>query len=134
MLSEARPSLSSDYGMPTQAGNNQIYKIVYKAKSERELLSMLDKLALKMGGKYKDANDELIRRAAVDAFNTKGNKGRQDTSDRNILVQVGSAADLSGGGTIKLDDKSSVKISQAQAKKIHKNLNLLRIIRLKIIS
>ena len=124
MINEGRRA--PDLGMPTQAGNNLLYDLVKKAKSERELLSMINKLALKLGGKYKDAKDELITRAALEAFRNKGNKGIQDTSDRNVQVQVAGAADLRGGGTIKLNDKSSVKLDQRTAKKVLKNLNLLR--------
>ena len=84
MLSEGKPA--PDLGMPTQAGNNALFKLVKKAKSEKELISMIDKLAMKLGGKYKDAKDELITRAAVDAFNNRGNKGEQGTADRNVFV------------------------------------------------
>jgi len=124
MIREGRKA--PDLGMPSQAGNNLLYDLVKKAKSERELLSMIDKLALKLGGKYKAAKDELITRAAVDAFDQKGNKGQQGVSDRQVQVQIGGAADLSAGGTIKLNDKSSVKITQAQAKKVLKNLMNLK--------
>ncbi len=124
MINEGRRA--PDLGMPSQAGNNLLYALVQKAKSERELLSMIDKLALKMGGKYKDAKDELITRAAVDAFNNKGNKGEQGKADRNVFVQLKGAADLSGGGEIKLDDKSSVKVSKRDAEKIVKNLMKLK--------
>ena len=79
-----------------------------------------------MGGKYQDAKDELITRAAVDAFYTKGNKGQQATTDRQVQVQIGSAADLRGGGTIKLDDKSSIKIDQKSAKIVLQNLMYLK--------
>ena len=124
MIREGRRA--PDLGMPTQAGNNLLYDLVRKAKSERELLSMIDKLALKLGGKYKDAKDELITRAAVDAFNDKGNLGQQGVADRNVQVQVAGAADLRGGGTIKLNDKSSVKLDQRTAKKVLKNLMNLK--------
>ena len=124
MISEGRRA--PDLGMPSQAGNNLLFALVQKAKTERELMGMIDKLALKMGGKYKDAKDELITRAAVDAFDQKGNKGQQGVSDRQVQVQIGSAADLSGGGTIKLNDKSSIKIDQRTAKKVLKNLMNLK--------
>jgi len=120
MLDEGRKA--PDMGMPSQAGNNLLYALVLKAKTERELLSMIDKLALKMGGKYKDAKDELITRAAVEFFQGKGNKGEQGKPDRNVYVQVKGAADLVGGGTIKLDDKSSVKLSKQSAERVIKNL------------
>ncbi|MDB4403015.1 hypothetical protein N9159_00080 [bacterium] len=120
MLNEGRKA--PDMGMPSQAGNNLLYALVLKAKTERELLSMIDKLALKMGGKYKDAKDELITRAAVEFFQGKGNKGEQGKPDRNVYVQVKGAADLVGGGTIKLDDKSSVKLSKQSAERVIKNL------------
>ena len=124
MINEGRRA--PDLGMPTQAGNNLLYDLVKKAKSERELLSMIDKLALKLGGKYKDAKDELITRAAVDAFDQKGNKGQLGTTDRQVQVQIGSAADLRSGGIIKLNDKSSIKIDQKSAKKVLKNLMNLK--------
>ena len=79
-----------------------------------------------MGGKYKDAKDELITRAAVDAFNNKGNKGEQGTADRNVYVQIKGAADLRGGSEIKLDDKSKVKISKKDAERMLKNLEKVK--------
>ena len=124
MIDEGRRA--PDLGMPSQAGNNLLYGLVQKAKSERELLSMIDKLALKLGGKYKDAKDELITRAAVDAFNNKGNKGEQGTADRNVYVQIKGAADLRGGSEIKLDDKSKVKLSKKDAERVLKNLEKVK--------
>lgn len=124
MITEGRRA--PDMGMPTQAGNNLLYGLVQKAKSERELLSMIDKLAQKLGGKYKDAKDELITRAAIEFFNNKGNKGEQGKADRNVFVQVKGAADLSGGSEIKLDDKSKVKISKKDAENIIKNLEKVK--------
>jgi hypothetical protein len=124
MISEGRKA--PDLGMPTQAGNNLLHALVMKAKTERELKGMIDKLALKMSGKYKDAKDELITRSAVDYFNNKGNKGEQDKPDRNVFVQFKSAADLSGGSEIKLDDKSKIKVSKREAENVLKQLNKLK--------
>jgi hypothetical protein len=120
MITEGRKA--PDLGMPNQAGNNLLYSLVQKAKTEKELLGMIDKLADRMGGKYKDAKDELITRAAIEFFQQKGNKGEQGKPDRNVFVQVKGAADLTGGGEIKLDDKSKVKISKKDALNIIKNL------------
>ena len=124
MIGEGRRA--PDLGMPSQAGNNLLYALAMKAKSERELLSMIDKLALKMGGKYKEAKDELITRAAIEVFQQKGNKGQQGVADRNVFVQMKGAADLSGGSEIKLDDKSSVKVSKKDAANVVKNLEKLK--------
>lgn len=124
MISEGRKA--PDLGMPSQAGNNLLHALVMKAKTERELKGMIDKLTQKMGGKYKDAKDELIMRAAIDYFNNKGNKGEQDKPDRNVFVQFKSAADLSGGSEIKLDDKSIMKVSKKEAENVLKNLNKLK--------
>ena len=124
MISEGRKA--PDMGMPSQAGNNLLHALVMKAKTERQLMGMIDKLALKMGGKYKDAKDEFITRAAVDYFNNKGNKGEQGTADRNVYVQIKGAADLRGGSEIKLDDKSKVKISKKDAERILKNLEKVK--------
>ena len=121
MIIEGRKA--PDMGMPSQSGNNLLHALVMKAKTEKELLGMIDKLALKMGGKYKDAKDELITRAAVDYFTQKSNKGEQGKPDRNVYVQVKGAADLRGGGIVKLDDKSSVKLSKKDAENIVKNLD-----------
>ena len=119
MIDEGRRA--PDLGMPTQAGNNLLYKLTRQAKTEKELLSMIDKLALKLGGKYKDAKDELITRAAVDAFNNRGNKGEQGTADRNVFVQIKGAADLRGGSEIKLDDKIMMQMKYPSLDQFIKN-------------
>lgn len=124
MIDEGRKA--PDMGMPNQAGNNLLHALVMKAKSERELKGMIDKLALKMGGKYKDAKDPVILDTAIEFFQQKGNKGEQGKADRNVFVQVKGAADLRNGSVIKLDDKKQVKITQDQANKIIKNLEKLK--------
>ena len=124
MITEGRKA--PDMGMPNQAGNNLLHALVMKAKSERELKGMIDKLALKMGGKYKDAKDPVILDTAIEFFQQKGNKGEQGKADRNVFVQVKGAADLRNGSVIKLDDKKQVKITQDQANKIIKNLEKLK--------
>ena len=124
MISEGRKA--PDMGMPTQAGNNLLHALVLKATTERQLMSMIDKLALKMGGKYKDAKDPVIVDTAIEFFQQKGNKGEQGKADRNVFVQVKGAADLRGGGVIKLDDKKQVKITKKQANNIIKNLENLK--------
>ena len=124
MISEGRKA--PDMGMPTQAGNNLLHALVLKAKTERQLMGMIDKLALKMGGKYKDAKDPVIVDTAIEFFQQKGNKGEQGTADRNVFVQIKGAADLRGGGVIKLNDKKQVKITKKQANNIIKNLENLK--------
>ena len=123
MISEGRKA--PDLGMPTQAGNNLLWDITRKAKTKRELLSMIDKLAQKMGGKYKDAQDELITRAAIDAFDHKGNVGHLANPDRNVMQQIKSIADL-GSGEIILHDKQKVKMDGKTAKKVLNNLLKLK--------
>lgn len=111
--------------MPTQAGNNLLWGLTRKAKTKRELLSMIDKLALKMGGKYKDAKDELITRAAIEAFETKGNVGHLANPDRNVMNQMKGIVDL-GRGEIILHDKTKVKMDRRTATKVLKNLMNLK--------
>ena len=123
MIKEGRRA--PDLGMPTQAGNNLLWDITRKAKNKRELLSMIDKLALKLGGKYKDAKDELITRAAIDAFDSRGNVGHLANPDRNVLQQIKSAEDLDGGVII-LHDKSKIKMDGPTATKVLKNLMKLK--------
>ena len=123
MISEGRKA--PDLGMPTQAGNNLLWGLTRKAKTKRELLSMIDKLAVKLGGKYKDAKDELIMRAAIDAFNTKGNVGHLANPDRNVMQQMKSIVDL-GRGEIILHDKKKVKMDGRTATKVLKNLMNLK--------
>ena len=123
MISEGRRA--PDLGMPTQAGNNLLWGLTRKAKNKRELLSMIDKLALKMGGKYKHAKDELITRAAIDAFDTKGNVGHLANPDRNVMQQMKSIVDL-GRGEIILHDKKKVKMDGKTANKVLKNLMKLK--------
>ena len=123
MISEGRRA--PDLGMPTQAGSNLLWGLTRKAKNKRELLSMIDKLALKMGGKYKDAKDELITRAAIDAFDTKGNVGHLANPDRNVMQQIKSIADL-GDGEIILHDRKKVKMDGETAEKVLTNLMKLK--------
>ena len=123
MISEGRKA--PDLGMPTQAGNNLLWGLTRKAKTKRELLSMIDKLALKMGGKYKEAKDELITRAAIEAFETKGNVGHLANPDRNVMQQMKSIVDL-GRGEIILHDKKKVKMDRRIATKVLNNLMKLK--------
>ena len=123
MINEGRRA--PDLGMPTQAGNNLLWNITRKAKNKRELLSMIDKLSLKLGGKYKDAKDELIMRAAIDAFDNRGNVGHLANPDRNVLQQIKSVEDLNGGVII-LHDKSKIKMDGPTATKVLKNLMNLK--------
>ena len=123
MINEGRRA--PDLGMPTQAGNNLLWNITRKAKNKRELLSMIDKLSLKLGGKYKDAKDELITRAAIDAFDNRGNVGHLANPDRNVLQQIKSVEDLDGGVII-LHDKSKIKMDGPTATKVLKNLMNLK--------
>ena len=123
MINEGRRA--PDLGMPTQAGNNLLWDITRKAKNKRELLSMIDKLALKLGGKYKDAKDELITRAAIDAFDSRGNVGHLANPDRNVMQQIKSIADL-GDGEIILHDKTKVKMDGKTANRVLKNLMNLK--------
>jgi len=123
MISEGRKA--PDLGMPTQAGNNLLWGLTRKAKTKRELLSMIDKLALKLGGKYKDAKDELVMRAALDAFDTKGNVGHLANPDRNIIQQLKNIVDL-GRGEIILHDKTKVKMDRRIATKVLNNLMKLK--------
>ena len=125
MISEGRKA--PDLGMPSQAGNNLLWNLTRKAKTERELLSMIDKLAQKLGGKYKDAKDELITRAAVDAFNYKDGSslGQHAHPDRNVITQIKSIIDL-GGGEIILHDRKKVKMDRKTANKVLTNLMKLK--------
>ena len=123
MISEGRKA--PDLGMPSQAGNNLLWGLTRKAKTKRELLSMIDKLALKLGGKYKHAKDELIMRAALDAFDQKGNVGHLANPDRNVMQQMKSIVDL-GRGEIILHDKTKVKMDRRTAVKVLKNLMNLK--------
>lgn len=121
MISEGRRA--PDLGMPTQAGNNILWGLTRKAKTKRELLSMIDKLAQR--SKYKDAKDELITRAAIDAFDTKGNVGHLANPDRNVMQQMKSIVDL-GDGEIILHDKKKIKMDGKTAEKVLTNLMKLK--------
>ena len=123
MINEGR--IAPDLGMPSQAGNNLLWGLTRNAKTKRESLRMIDKLALKLGGKYKAAKDEMILRAAIDAFNTKGNVGHLANPDRNIMQQMKSIVDL-GRGEIILHDKKKVKMDRRTATKVLTNLMNLK--------
>ena len=117
MISEGRKA--PDLGMPSQAGNNLLWNLTRTAKTKRELLSMIDKLAQR--SKYKHAKDELITRAAIDAFDHRGNVGHLANPDRNVMQQMKSIVDL-GRGEIILHDKKKVKMDRRTAAKVLKNL------------
>ena len=119
MISEGRKA--PDLGMPSQAGNNLLWGLTRKARNKRQLLGMIDKLAMKLGGKYKDAKDELITRAALDTFDQKGNVGHLANPDRNVMQQIKSIEDL-GRGEIILHDKKKIKMDGKTATKVLKNL------------
>ena len=121
MISEGRRA--PDLGMPTQAGNNLLWGLTRKAKTKRELLSMIDKLAQR--SKYKHAKDELITRAAIEAFETKGNVGHLANPDRNVMQQMKSIVDL-GDGEIILHDKKKIKMDGKTAEKVLINLMKLK--------
>ena len=119
MISEGRRA--PDLGMPTQAGNNLLWGLTRKAKTKRELLSMIDKLAQR--SKYKHAKDPLIIRAAIEVFDHKGDPslGHLANPDRNVMQQMKSIVDL-GRGEIILHDKKKVKMDRRTATKVLKNL------------
>jgi hypothetical protein len=121
MISEGRKA--PDLGMPSQAGNNLLWGLTRKAKTKRELLSMIDKLALR--SKYKDAKDELVTRAAIDAFDNKGNVGHLANPDRNVMQQIKSVEDLDGGEII-LHDKTKIKMDGPTASRVLKSLMNLK--------
>ena len=123
MISEGRRA--PDLGMPTQAGNNLLWGLTRKAKTKRELLSMIDKLAQR--SKYKHAKDPLITRAAIEVFDHKGDPslGHLANPDRNVMQQMKSIVDL-GRGEIILHDKKKVKMDRRTATKVLKNLMNLK--------
>ena len=123
MITEGRKA--PDLGMRSQAGNNLLWGLTRKAKNKRQLLSMISKLAKKMGGKYKEAEDELITRAALEAFDTKGNVGHLANPDRNVMQQMKSIVDL-GRGEIILHDKKKIKMDKKTATRVLTNLMKLK--------
>ena len=123
MISEGRRA--PDLGMPTQAGNNLLWGLTRKAKTKRELLSMIDKLAQR--SKYKHAKDPLITRAAIEVFDHKGDPslGHLANPERNVMQQMKSIVDL-GDGEIILHDKKKIKMDGKTAEKVLINLMKLK--------
>ena len=77
----------ADFGMMSDAGNQKVARAVAKAKNEKELRTMLDKISTMAKGKYAEAGeDEVIQRAiwAMDSNAT----GMQLRPDANILMQL----------------------------------------------
>lgn len=110
-----------DFGMMSDQGNKKIARAVSKAKDEKELRSMLDKIANMSGGKYKEAEDEDVIQKAIWALGSikTGVQGTQGWADSNILVQLASIQDTGKDTEIRTDDMKKMKLKADEASKVY---------------
>ena len=115
----------ADFGMMSDAGNQKVARAVAKAKNEKELRAMLDKISKMAKGKYAEAGeDEVIQRAiwAMDSNAT----GMQLRPDANILMQLKKLIDTKRDQDIRTDDMKKMKVKWKDAEKVHDILMQLK--------
>jgi hypothetical protein len=109
---------ASDFAMMSDGGNKKIARAVSKAKSEKELRAMIQKISTMAGGKYSEAQEDEVIDRAIDAFNSKA-QGIQLRPDANMLMQLRKFKDTNKNGDVRADDMKKVKVKAADAVKVH---------------
>ena len=115
----------ADFGMMSDAGNQKVARAVAKAKNEKELRTMLDKISTMAKGKYAEAGeDDVIQRAiwAMDSTAT----GMQLRPDANVLMQLKKLIDTKRDQDIRTDDMKTMKVKWKDAEKVHDILMQLK--------
>ena len=112
---------ASDFAMMSDGGNKKIARAVSKAKSEKELRAMIQKISTMAGGKYSEAQEDEVIDRAIDAFNSKA-AGMQLRPDANILVQLSKMVDTKRDTEIRTDDMKKLKVKAADAEKVYNAL------------
>jgi hypothetical protein len=132
-----------DFGAKTNSANNKIKDFVNQSKKITDALNKIrtfakgtsgpsKKFAQAIGGdKFTDwePSDEI--KDEVEAYFTAREREkkmgpRANDPDQNVQMQLRGAADLRGQSVIKLDDGSSVKVSQNDAKILSAALDKIR--------
>ena len=111
----------SDFGMMSDDGNKKVARAVSKAKSEKELRVMLDKISKMAGGKYSEASEDEVMQRALDAWNDKSS-GSAAWADNNIFVQLKKFTDTKRDGDIQTKDNKKTKVKGKEAALVHDTL------------
>jgi len=132
-----------DFGAKTNAANNKIKDFVNQSKSVTDALNKIRTYAKGPSGpakKFADAiggdkftdwepSDE-IKDEVSSYFSARERERkmgpRANDPDQNVQMQLRNAADLRGQTVIKLDDGSSIKVSQNDAKVLTLALNKIK--------
>jgi hypothetical protein len=108
----------SDFGMMSDDGNKKVARAVSKAKSEKELRVMLDKISKMAGGKYKEAEEDDVIQRAIWALGSTAT-GTQGWADSNILTQLAGIQDTGRDTEIRTDDMKKMKLKADDASKVY---------------
>ena len=112
---------TSDFAMMSDGGNKKIARAVSKAKSEKELRAMIQKISKMAGGKYREADEDEVIMRAVNALDY-GAQGTQKHADANVLVQLASIDDTGKDTDVRTDDMKKLKVKHTDAEKVYKAL------------
>ena len=108
----------ADFGMMSDAGNQKVARAVAKAKNEKELKVLLNKISSMAGGKYKEAEEEDVIQRAVWALSSTA-VGMQLRPDANMLTQLASIQDTGKDTEIRTDDMKKMKLKADDASKVY---------------
>lgn len=108
----------SDFGMMSDDGNKKVARAVSKAKSEKELRVMLDKISKMAGGKYREAEEDDVIQRAIWALGSTAT-GTQGWADSNILTQLAGIQDTGRDTEIRTDDMKKMKLKADDASKVY---------------
>ena len=115
----------ADFGMMSDGGNQKVARAVAKAKNEKELRTMLDKISTMAKGKYAEAGEDEVIQRAIWAMDSKA-QGMQLRPDANVLMQLKKLIDTRRDQNIRTDDMKTMKVKWKDAEKVHDVLMSLK--------
>ena len=115
----------ADFGMMSDGGNQKVARAVAKAKNEKELRTMLDKISTMAKGKYAEAGEDEVIQRAIWAMDSKA-QGMQLRPDANVLMQLKKLIDTRRDQNIRTDDMKTMKVKWKDAEKVHDVLMRLK--------
>ena len=115
----------ADFGMMSDGGNQKVARAVAKAKNEKELRTMLDKISTMAKGKYAEAGEDEVIQRAIWAMDSKA-QGMQLRPDANVLMQLKKLIDTRRDQNIRTDDMRTMKVKWKDAEKVHDVLMRLK--------
>jgi len=115
----------ADFGMMSDAGNQKVARAVAKAKNEKELRAMLDKISTMAKGKYAEASEDEVIQRAIWAMDSNA-QGMQLRPDANVLMQLKKLIDTKRDQDIRTDDMKKMKVKWKDAEKVHDVLMRLK--------